>query len=163
MHHHGVHFIVKREENKVLLPGCSLINYCLLNLMLTDPQRMHYLLLPTMESPINYHHCNLLIEDICSSEPATRCLVRPCSPACSLHQQYSTLWSRVIQRLQFSSVQSADTGADTNIFSNILNSIFIMSLFRSSSRLTISLVKNSRACELADAGWIFFHDIHRSH
>ena len=95
---------VKRQENKVFHHGSSLINYCLLNLMLTDPQRMYYLLLPTMESPIFYHHCNLLIEDICSSEAATRCLVRPCSPACSLHQQYSTLWSRVIQRLQFSSV-----------------------------------------------------------
>ena len=70
--------------------------------MLTDPQRIYYLLLSTMESPISYHHCNLLIEDICSSEAATRCLVRPCSPACSLHQQYSTLWSRVIQRLRFS-------------------------------------------------------------
>ena len=138
---------VKRQENKVFHHGSSLINYCLLNLMLTDPQRMYYLLLPTMESPIFYHHCNLLIEDICSSEAATRWLVRPCSPACSLHQQYSTLWSRVIQRLQFTSVQLADTGADTNIFSNILNRIFIMSLFRSSSRLTISLVKNSRACE----------------
>ena len=93
---------VKRQENKVFHHGSSLINYCLLNLMLTDPQRMYYLLLPTMESPIFYHHCNLLIEDICSSEAATRCLVRLCSPACSLHQQYSILWSRVIQRLQFS-------------------------------------------------------------